>query len=341
MQRDINRQWCLARRPIGLARESDFAWREGPVPVPGQGQVLVRNRYLSIDTIGRAWMREEATFLPPFGLGEVIRGIALGTVQESNQSDIAPGTSVMGAFGWQDYAVSAPEAPFFMPLGDESQVPASLQLGLLGPAAVAAYFGLTDVARPRHGETLVVSAAGSAAGSLAGQIGRLLGCRVVGLTGSREKCEWLVCEAGFDAAIDYRRDPVFKKLREHCPNGIDVFFDSVGGPMLEDVLDLLNLHARIAACGMLSAYNDLGSSLAQPPGPNNLLNLVYRGARLEGFTPLQFWPRAREAFGALIAWHADGKITCRTDLVKGLQNAPGMLNSLFQGSNRGKLVVEV
>jgi NADPH-dependent curcumin reductase len=341
MQREVNRQWCLARRPVGLARESDFEWREGPVPVPGPGQILVRNQYLSLDTIDRSWMQAEETFLPPGKLGQVVRGIAIGTVAQSNRADIAAGAAVMGAFGWQDFAVSDVSCEFFMRLRDQPEVPATMQLGLLGPVGVTAYFGLTDVARPRPGEVLVVSAAGSAVGSLAGQIGKLLGCRVVGITGSAEKCRWLTQDLGFDAAVDYRRDSVFKRLRQHCPDGIDIYFDSVGGPILEDVINLLSLHARIAVCGMIAAYNDLGSQLAQPAGPNNLLNLVYRRARMEGFVCLDYWDRSQEALDALARWHQEGKIAYRAQVVRGLRNAPRMLSALFEGSNQGKLVLEV
>jgi NADPH-dependent curcumin reductase len=341
MQREVNRQWCLVRRPVGLARETDFEWREGPVPVPGPGQILVRNRYLSLDTIDRSWMRAEETFLPPQGLGEVVRGIALGTVTQSNLSGLPIGATVLGEFGWQDFAVTDTGAPFFMQLPDDATVPATMHLGLLGPVGITAYFGLTDVARVRAGEMLVVSAAGSAIGALAGQIGKLLGCRVVGITGLAEKCRWLTRDLGFDAAIDYRREPIFKRLREHCPDGIDVYFDSVGGSMLEDVLNLLNLRARIAVCGMIAAYNDLGTQLAQPAGPNNLLNLVYRRARIEGFVCLDYWHRAREALDALARWHQDGRLAYRTRVVRGLRNAPRLLTSVFEGSNQGKLVLEV
>jgi NADPH-dependent curcumin reductase CurA len=341
MQPEVNRQWCLARRPVGPARESDFEWREGPAPVPGPNQILVRNHYLSLDTIDRSWMRAEETFLPPGKLGQVVRGIAIGAVAQSNRSDVTVGMTVMGAFGWQDFAVSDASGEFFMQLRDDPKVPAAMHLGLLGPVGITAYFGLTDVARPRPGEVLVVSAAGSAVGSLTGQIGKLMGCRVVGITGSAEKCRWLTEDLGFDAAIDYRREPIFKRLRQHCPDGIDIYFDGVGGPMLEDVLNLLNLHARIAVCGMIAAYNDLGSELAQPAGPNNLLNLVYRRARMEGFVCLDYWDRGQEALAALERWHQEGRITYRTQIVRGLRNAPRMLAALFQGSNQGKLVLEV
>lgn len=341
MDRAVNRQWRLARRPVGRARAADFEWRERPVPDPGPGQVLVHNRFLSLDTIVRAWMREESTFLPRHELGDVIRGIALGRVVRSRAADLPEGTTVMGEFGWQDFAIAASDAAYFLPLAHDGALTPAMQLALFGPASLSAYFAITEVARPRAGEITVVSAAGGAAGSLAGQIAKLQGSRAIGITSSADKCRWLTQELGFDAAIDAHREPVFRRLRELCPQGIDVYFDSVGGSLLEDVLDLLRPRARVALCGMISAYNDIGIALAQPPGPNNLLNLVYRGAGIQGVSCLAYWPRAHEAVAALSAWHAQGKLHCRTELAHGLVNAPRLLDALFQGRNHGKLVLEI
>ena len=341
MNQGVNRQWCLARRPVGRVKQSDFEWREGPVPVPGPGQALVRNRYLSLGVTDRCWMRQEDTYLPPQHLGEVVRGLAIGRVIRSNHPGLPAGCNVMGPFGWQDYAVTDGTGEYFMPLPDETQVPAKMQLALLGPVGVAAYFGLKDIARPNVGDVLVVSAAASAVGSVAGQIGKLLGCRVVGITGSQDKCRWLTGELGLDAAIDYKREPVFKRLRDYCPRGIDIYFDGVGGPMLEDVLNLLNLRARVVVCGMLAVYNDLGGTLAFPAGPNNLLNLVFKRARMEGFVSLDYWPRANEALEALTHWHAEGRIKYHADVIEGLREAPWAMNRLFDGTNKGKLMVAV
>jgi hypothetical protein len=245
MKHEVNRQWCLARRPVGLVKESDFEWREGPVPVPGPRQVLVRNRYVSLSATERSWMREEDTYLPPQRLGEVVRALTVGNVVQSNHPGLPAGSNVMGTFGWQDFAVTDGGGEFFMPLPDETQIPATMQLALFGPVGVAAYFGLKDVARPTPGDVLVVSAAAGAVGCLVGQIGKLLGCHVVGVTGSEKKCRWLTGELGFDVAINYKSESVFKRLRQSCPGGIDIYFDSVGGPMLEDALNLLNLRARV------------------------------------------------------------------------------------------------
>jgi NADPH-dependent curcumin reductase CurA len=341
MNQVVNRQWCLARRPVGPIKESDFAWREESLPVPGPGQILVRTRYLSLGTTERWWMREEDTYLPAQRPGEVVRGVGVGSVVQSNDPELPAGTNVMGLLGWQDFSVIDGRGAFFMPLPDDSRASPVMQLALLGPVGVAAYFALIEVARPRAGDVLVVSAAGSAVGSLAGQIGKLLGCRVVGITSSQDKCRWLTGDLGFDAAIDYRIESVFKRLRELCPDGIDIYFDGVGGSLLEDALNLLRQRARVVMVGMISAYNDRGGTLTLPAGPNNLLNLTLKRARMEGFVCLDWWHRAGEAVEALTDWHRQGRLKYGAEIVQGLHNAPRMLRRLFDGSNRGKLVLEI
>jgi len=204
MATTANRQWCLARRPVGLVKESDFEWREGPVPVPRPGYALVRNHHLSLGPTDRQLLREEDTWLPAQRLGQVVRGVTVGTVVQSKNDSLPEGTQVMGVFGWQDFAVTDCTADFFMKLPDETQVPSTMHLGLFGPVGIAAYFGVIDIARPSAGEVMVVSAAGGATGSLVGQIAKLRGCRVVGITGSDEKCRWITEELGFDAAINYK-----------------------------------------------------------------------------------------------------------------------------------------
>lgn len=337
----MNRQWCLVRRPVGRVKESDFEWREGPVPVPGPRHALVRIRYLALGATNRCWMRAEGTYLSAQRLGDVVRGVGIGTVVRSNHPDLHVGSNVMGAFGWQDFAVTDGTHDFFMALPDDESTQAPIQLALVGPAGIAAYFGVTEIAKPREGETIVVSAAGGGVGSLAGQIGRLFGCRVVGIAGSEEKCRWLTRELGFDAAIDYKHKSVFRELRKYCPDGIDIFFDGVGGPLLEDALNLINPHARVVVCGMLSTYNDLGGTLSLPPGPNNLVNVSFKRARIEGFVCLDWWHQAHEAFSSLLRWHRQGRIRCRAETISGLRKAPGALNSVFDGMNRGTLVLEI
>ncbi|HTS53677.1 MAG TPA: NADP-dependent oxidoreductase [Burkholderiales bacterium] len=341
MNTRINCQWRIARRPVGLAKESDFEWREEQVQAPGPGQLLVRNHYLSLDPTSRAWMWEEGTYLPAQRLGAVMRGITVGSVEKSNNPAFPEGIAVTGALGWQDYAVTDGASEFLMPVPSAPSIPPAMHLGLLGHIGMTAYFGLLDIGRPKGGETLVVSSAAGAVGSLVGQIGKLYGCRVVGITGTDEKCRWIQDELGFDAAINYKSESVFKRLRAHCPRGIDIYFDNVGGAILEDALNLLNLRARIVVCGMVSLYNDVGGSLNFPAGPNNLLSLMVKRARMEGFVCLDYLDRAPEAVEALLGWHRAGKIQYQLKVIEGLRNAPRAMNRMFDGSNRGKLVVKV
>lgn len=338
----MNRQWRVARRPVGLAKQSDFEWREELVPTPGPGQMLVRNEYLSVDPISRAWMWQDDTALPALPLGSVMRGITVGRIVQSRNSAFGEGSRVLGLLGWQDYALSNGESDVLMRLSpDEHDVPPTMQLGLLGHVGITAYFGLLEIGQPKAGEMLVVSSAAGAVGSLVGQIGKLCGCRVVGIAGSTDKCRWLCEELGYDAAINYKAEPVFKRLKHYCPHGIDVYFDNVGGAILEDALNLLNPHARVVACGMLSVYNDVGGLLTLPPGPNNLLHLTLRRARMQGFVGFDFWPRAAEALTRLVRWHRDGKLRYRVDVIEGLRQAPHALNRLFDGTNWGKLVIRI
>ncbi len=337
----LNRQWHLARRPVGLAKASDFEWREAPIPTPGPGQALIRNQFLSLDPTNRSWMREEDTYLPAQQIGDVMRGMTIGVVERSYHPKFPVGTTVAGALGWQDYSVSDGQFDFLTPLPNDVDVPPTMHLGLFGHIGVTAYFGLLDIAKPQPGETLVVSAAAGAVGSLVGQIGKIHGCHVIGIAGSDEKCQWLRDELGFDGTINYKTQPVHKHLKALCPNGIDIYFDNVGGSILEDVLNLVNVKARIAVCGMISSYNEVGGTLNLPPGPNNLLNLVIKRVRMEGFLCLDYWHRASEAIAALAGWYNEGKLKYRVDVVEGLQHAPQALNKLFDGGNIGKLIVKI
>ena len=334
----LNRQWHLARRPVGLAKPSDFEWREVPIPTRGPGQALIHNQFLSLDPTNRSWMREEDTYLPAQQIGDVIRGMTIGVVERSYHPKFPVGAIVSGALGWQEFAISDGAQDFLMPLPQDVTFPPTMHLGLFGHIGITAYFGLMDIGKPQPGETLVVSAAAGAVGSLVGQIGKIHGCKVVGIAGSDKKCQWLREELGFDAAINYKKQSVYNRLEEYCPNGIDIYFDNVGGAILEDVLSRINVRARIPVCGMISTYNQVGSNLNLPPGPNNLLNLVIKRAKMEGFLCLDYWHRAPEAIAALAGWYNEGKLKYRVDIVEGLQNAPQALNKLFDG---GKLIVKI
>jgi NADPH-dependent curcumin reductase CurA len=329
-----NRQWRLAARPVGAIKETDFAWHEEPVRPLRAGEALVRNLYLSIDPTNRMWMTDLPGYLPPVQLGEVMRGITVGVVEESLNDALPTGTHVTGMLGWQDYAVT--DGAGLRPTPAGLPIPPSFYLGLFGHIGLTAYFGLLDVGQPKAGETLVVSAAAGATGSLVGQIGKLKGCRVVGIAGGVEKCRRLTEELGFDAAVDYKAGAVFDQLKRHCPEGVDVYFENVGGALLEAVLGLINLRARIVLCGLISQYN----AAAPVPGPN-LGSVLVQRARIEGFIVLDHLGRAQEAFADLGRWYAEGRIKYREDVVEGLEHAPAALNKLFTGANKGKLVVKL
>ena len=331
----VNRQWRLAARPIGLIKESDFEWREEPVPTPGEGEILVRNIYLSLDPANRGWVREVKSYIPPVTIGEVMRGITIGVVEQSHHPDFQVGDIVQGILGWQEYALT--DGAGLTQLPRELSLPLTAYMGLFGIIGPTAYFGLLDIGKPKAGETLVVSAAAGAVGSLVGQIGKIKGCRVVGIAGTDEKCRWITEELGFDAAINYKTEPVGERLQKHCPDGIDLYFDNVGGEILDAVLSLINVRARIVICGTISHAN-----VTEPvPGPYNFRSILTQRARVEGFIILDYVARFQEATEDMGRWLTEGKIQYRVDVVEGLENAPGAINKLFDGSNKGKLIVKV
>ena len=335
MTQDINRQWRLAARPVGMMKEGDLEWYEGPLPEPEAGQVRVRTVYLSLDPTNRSWVRKRETYLPPVDIGDVMRGITIGVVDKSRSDVFSEGDVVQGMWGWQDYAVVSPDD--LTPVPMEYDVPLSAHFGLFGHIGLSAYFGLLEIGELKEDETLVVSAAAGAVGSLAGQIGKIMGCRVVGIAGSDEKCRWLTGELGFDEAINYKTEMVMRRLARTCPDGVDVYFDNVGGDILDAVLHHINNYARIVLCGMISVYN-----AKQPvPGPYNFNNILIHRARVQGFIVLDYLDRASEAMDHLATWYREGRIQYRTDIVDGLQNASSALNRLFTGANKGKLIVRV
>ena len=330
-----NRQWLLARRPEGMIAPGDFEWVEGPVPSPAEGEVLVRNQWLSCDPTQRAWIAGD-TYLPAVQIGEVVRSFAVGTVVESRHAKFKTGQLVQGLFGWQDYACPRP-GTISAPAPVLEGVPVQTAMSALGPTGITAYFGLLEVGRPKAGETVVISGAAGATGSAVGQIAKIQGCRAIGIAGGAEKCRWLVEEYGFDAAVDYKTDKVGKKLRELCPNGIDVFFDNVGGEILDAALARLAMRGRVVLCGAIAGYNDA----VQAPGPKNYLNLLSRRGRMEGFIVLDYFPRAAEATAAISRWMQEGLFKDRVDVQEGLENAPATLARLFKGENRGKQLLRI
>jgi len=334
MTSSVNRQFLLARRPKGPLQESDFDYREGPVPEPGPGEALTRTLYVSIDPANRAWMSPVKTYVDPVEVGGVMDGFTLARVVRSNDPTLSPGDLVEGMNGWQDYrAVPARALHKVQP-----RQPLSLILSGLGVTAKTAYFGLLDIGAPAAGETVVVSAAAGAVGSVAGQIAKIHGCRVVGLAGSDDKCRWITADLGFDAAINYKTQNVPRSLAEACPRGIDVYFDNVGGAILEAALFLMNERGRIVCCGAVSQY-DTGAPGAGPRGIPGLL--VVRRLRMEGFVVMDHYARRDEAEETLARWIDDGRLRVQEDILEGLEQAPRALIGLLHGDNIGKRMVRV
>jgi hypothetical protein len=318
-----------------MIRESDFKWTEEPVPELKEKEVLVHSRYLSLDPANRGWMREEGSYMAPIPLGSVMMGGVVGVVEESRHPNFQPGDNVQGFLGWQEYAVA--DGGTLTKLPSNPAIPLTAYLGLFGHIGLTAYFGLLDITHPKEAETLVVSAAAGAVGSIVGQIGKIKGCRVVGIAGSDDKCKWIVDDLGFDVAINYKKEKIYDALKKACPNGVDIYFDNVGGEILDAVLALINLRARISVCGMISQYN----ATKPTPGPYNLINILTKRARMEGFIITDYMPRAQEAISDLTKWYLEGKIKYRVDVVDGLKSAPAAVNKLFDGSNQGKLIIKI
>jgi hypothetical protein len=315
-----------------MVKESDFELGEAEIPTPAANEVLVQNLYLAFEPAMRGWMEERPGYMPPIPLGGVMRGMTVGRVLESNREGYRPGDLVSCMGGWQDY-VLADERLSKLPPGVEP----TLALSVLGITGLTAYFGMLDVGEPRAGETVVVSGAAGATGSVAGQIARLEGCRVIGIAGGPEKCGWLTSEARFDAAIDYKSEDMRERLRALCPDGIHVYFDNVGGPLLDEVLRRIARGARVVLSGAISGYN----LEKLPPGPRNYLLLVPRSARMEGFLVFDYASRFEEAQRQLAAWVDAGEIAWRIDVQEGFENAPRTFLRLFRGDNLGKQLLRL
>jgi NADPH-dependent curcumin reductase CurA len=329
----VNRQWLLAERPTGAVDPSHFELRESPVPELADGEFLVRNLYLSLDPAMRTWMTAHRSYVPPVGLGEVMRGMCTAQVVESRSPDYAAGDVLVGLFGWQEYAVaqggwSVDRVP--------DGTPHTWPLSVLGITTLTAYFGMKEIAQPKHGETVVVSAAAGATGSVAAQLAKAWGCRTIGIAGGARKCSWLTDELGLDGAIDYKGEDVKARLRELCPDGMDVFWDNVGGATLEAALGNLAMHARVVLCGAISNYN-----ADTPQGPRNYMNLLVKRSRMEGFVVFDYLPRTAEALAELMPMVEDGRLRVREDVRDGLDQAPTALMDLYSGENTGKLLVKI
>jgi len=332
---NANRQVTLAARPSGFPKESDFKVVETPIPEPGQGELLVRTMYVSVDPYMRGRMNDRKSYADPIGLGDVMIGGAVGKVLASNNEKFQVGDVVDGMFGWQEYAIT--DGKGIRKVG-ASGVPISTSLGVLGMPGLTGYFGLLDICEPQAGDTVVVSGAAGAVGSLVGQIAKIKGCRVVGIAGSDEKVDYIVNELGFDAGFNYKTvDNYYKKLKELCPDGVDVYFDNVGGPITDAVIALINTFARVAICGQIWQYNIEKPEL----GPRFLWKLIEKQAKVQGFLVFQFAAQYREAFEQLTEWVTQGKIKYRERVTEGIENTPQAFIEMLNGANIGKQLVKV
>ena len=334
----INRQFLLNARPQGNIKQSDFAYREVALPALNEGQLLVRLQYIAVEPAQRGWMENRASYAEPLAIGDVMRSFGLGEVVESRHPDYVIGDRITGLLGWQDYALcdALSFASQHLQKVDKS-MDAPTQLGVCGVTGLTAYFGMDTIGKPRPGETVVVSGAAGATGSIAGQIAKLAGCRVIGIAGSEKKCSWLINELDFDGAINYKTEDVAAKIAELCPNGLDIYWDNVGGEILDIALDHMALNARIVLCGGISRYNATG----QLAGPKNYFNLIFRRARMEGLLVSDFTRRYPEAIEYFKAKLASGELKHAEDILVGFERLPEALAGLFSGDNIGKRMVRI
>lgn len=331
-----NRQVKLASRPKpGLFQRENFSIEDIPIATPGEGEILIRVEVVSLDPAMRGWVNDGKSYVPPVGIGEVMRAYAAGIVEQSNHPKYAVGDAVQGLLGVQQYAISNGRGLVKL---DLDKAPIERWVGGLGMPGWTAYFGLLDVGQPKEGETVVVSAASGAVGSLVGQIAKIKGCRAVGIAGGPEKCAYLTDELGFDAAVDYKAGNLAADLKAACPDGIDVNFENVGGDILDTILPQMNVFGRIALCGLISGY----TATELPPGPKNFRAILTQRLRLQGLIVFDWAKRIPEAIDQLGTWHQEGRLKIREDVQTGGVDAfPDVVNMLYTGANHGKLVLKV
>lgn len=335
----INRRIILKTRPVGAPKLEDFELQDAPAPVPQEGQLLLRTEYLSLDPYMRGRLSDAESYATPVAVGDVIVGGTVSIVEESKHPNFQPGDRVLSFNGWQTFALS--DGRGLMKL-DARLTPPSLALGILGMPGFTAYMGLLDIGQPQAGETVVVAAASGPVGSVVGQIGKIKGCRVVGIAGGEDKCKFVVDELGFDACIDRKSPDLRGQISAACPKGIDVYFENVGGPVFDAVLPLLNTKARVPLCGLIAHYNDT----ELPPGPNRLPQftraILTKRLKVQGFIITEdYRHQFKEFFTQMSAWLGEGKLKYREDVVCDLENAPHAFIGLLEGKNFGKLVVHV
>lgn len=330
----ISKQWRLKARPFGEPGDDTWDYTESDLPAIQDGQLLVKVEYISLDPAMRGWLNDAKSYIEPVQIGDVMRAGTVGKVVESKHDGFKEGDFVCGYNGVQSYAISDGTGLYKV---DETLAPLSYYLGVLGMPGMTGYFGLLKSGEPKEGETVVVSGAAGAVGGLVGQIARIKGCRVVGIAGGAEKCKFLVDELGFDAAVDYKNENVKKALKQTCPKGIDVFFDNVGGDILDDVLTQINLRARIVICGAISQYNNT----TPVKGPSNYLSLLVNRARMEGIVVFDNVKEYPVAMKDIAGWIKSGEMKVKDHVVEGIETFPSTLMMLFKGENFGKLVLKV
>jgi NADPH-dependent curcumin reductase CurA len=330
----INHKFLLAARPVGMLKRSDWTFTQEPVGEPNEGELLVQLLYISLDPAMRMWLNDVRSYTPPVGIGELMRALGVGIVTASRNPRFSAGDHVSGLFGVQEYALTDGGRVTKV---DTKAAPLPKYLSVLGMPGMTAYFGLLHTGQPKPGETVVVSAAAGAVGSLVGQIAKITNCRVLGIAGGTEKCCYIVRELGFDAAIDYKSEDVKQSLQKHCPKGVDVYFDNVGGTILEAALSNLARGARVVICGAISQYNNTGPMA----GPRNYMSLLTNRATMKGMLVFDYVDRYPQARAEMAQWLAAGKLTSREDIVEGLAAFPETLLKLFNGENLGKLMLKV
>jgi NADPH-dependent curcumin reductase CurA len=329
----MNRQWRLARHPVGWITEADFTLGETPIPEPAEGEALVQNHWLSLDPYMRGRMSEQKSYAPGVALGEVMVGGTVGVVKSSRHPGFKPGDNVLTSLGWQEYGCAPGH---LLSKVDGSRAPLSYYLGMLGMPGLTAYLGLKEIGRPKPGETIVVSAASGAVGSVVGQLGKISGCRAVGIAGGPDKCRYVVDELGLDACVDYKSGALATELQRQCPAGVDVYFDNVGGAVLDTVLPQMNIASRLVVCGAIADYNS-----AEPYGVKAWRSILTNRIRVQGMIVFDW--RAQYAAGVevLAGYYASGTLKTKESVLEGIERAPQALIALMKGQNFGKQLVKL
>ena len=330
-----NKQWILNSFPVGEIKDNDLIFKDSNLNGINDGEVLIKNIYLSLDPANRGWMSGKASYVDAMQIGDIMRGGTIGIIEESKNKKFKAGDAVQYQGGWQEYCINDGKGLRVIPLNTGLELPSFLSV--MGMPGMTAYFGLLDVLKPKENETIVVSGAAGAVGSLVSQIAKIKGCRVIGIAGTKEKCNWLKNDLNVDGVINYKTDNLNSTLKELCPDGIDMYFDNVGGEITEAVINRFNIGGRMSICGQISGYN----SETLQPGPRNWINILVKRLKVQGFIVFDYQARAKEAFVDMSKWMAEGKLQHKNHIVDGLENAVSSLKMLFSGENNGKMIVKI